>query len=292
MDSIFQSPIFTTGKRINMKGLLTLMMGILLALCTRAGTVDTLTVYSNSMKKEIKTVVIRPDKYKKLSSLPVVYLLHGWSGNYRGWIKDAPQLAKKADELQLLIVCPDAGFNSWYFDSPVDSTVRYETFVINELVPYIDQHYKTIPDRAFRAIAGLSMGGHGAMYLSIRHKNLFANAGSMAGGVDIRPFPKNWDLSKKLGDSATHPQNWEAYTVINVADQLQPGELNLIIDCGINDFFLPVNRAFHQKLLQKKVEHDYIERPGGHNGKYWGSAVDYQLLFFKKAFDKAAVPVK
>lgn len=272
-----------------MKGLLTLLTGILLALSSYAGTVDTIAVYSNSMKKDIKTVVIRPDHYKKLKDLPVVYLLHGWSGNYRGWIKDAPQLVKKADDLQLIIVCPDAGFNSWYFDSPIDSSVRYETFVIRELVPYIDQHYKTRATRTFRAIAGLSMGGHGAMYLSIRHQELFANAGSMAGGVDIRPFPRNWDLSKKLGDSATHPQNWEKYTVTNVADALQPGQLNLIIDCGVDDFFLNVNREFHKKLLQKKVDHDYIERPGGHNGKYWGSAVDYQLLFFKKAFDKAVI---
>lgn len=282
-----QTPIFTNGKLFYMKGLLTLITGILIALCTQAGTVDTISIFSNAMKKDIKTVVIRPDKYKKLQALPVVYLLHGWSGNYRGWIKEAPQLAKTVDAMQIMIVCPDAGFNSWYFDSPVDSSVRYETFMINELIPYIDQHYKTSKDRAFRAIAGLSMGGHGAMYLSIRHKDIFGHAGSMAGGVDIRPFPKNWDLSKKLGDSVTHPENWQKYTVINVVDQLKPGELNLIIDCGIGDFFLPVNRELHKKLLGMKIEHDYTERPGAHNSKYWGSAVDYQLLFFKKSFDKA-----
>lgn len=275
-----------------MKGSLTLVLGVLIALCTRAGTVDTISVYSNAMKKDIKAVVILPSKYKKLRDLPVVYLLHGWSGKYSGWIKESPQLAKTVDEMQIMIVCPDAGFNSWYFDSPVDSTVRYETFITRELVPWIDQHYKSSKDRAFRAIAGLSMGGHGAMYLSIRHKDLFGSAGSMAGGVDIRPFPKNWDLSKKLGDSATHPQNWENYTVMNVVDQLKPGELNLILDCGIGDFFLPVNRAFHKKLLEMKIDHDYTERPGAHNSKYWGSAVDFQLLFFKKIFDKSkAAPV-
>lgn len=260
---------------------------MLIALSTQAGIVDTISVYSNAMHKDIKAVVIRPANYKKIKQLPVVYLLHGWSGKYSGWIKDSPQLTKTVDDYQIMIICPDAGFNSWYFDSPLDSTVRYETFMINELVPYVDQHYKTIKDRTYRAIAGLSMGGHGAMYLSIRHKEIFANAGSMAGGVDIRPFPKNWDLSKKIGDSASYPQNWEKYTVMNVVDDLKPGELNLILDCGLGDFFLPVNRAFHKKLQDMKIDHDYTERPGAHNGKYWGSAVDFQLLFFQKAFNKA-----
>lgn len=269
-----------------MKGLLTLILGMLIALCTQAGTVDTISVYSKAMKKDIKAVVIRPSNYKKIKELPVVYLLHGWSGKYSGWIKESPQLSRTVDDYQIMIVCPDAGFNSWYFDSPIDSTVRYETFMIDELVPFIDLHYKTIKNRQFRAIAGLSMGGHGAMYLSIRHTDIFANAGSMAGGVDIRPFPKNWDLSKKIGDSATNPGNWEKYTVMNVVDQLKPGQLNLVLDCGLGDFFLPVNRAFHQKLQAMKIDHDYTERPGAHNSKYWGSAVDFQLLFFKKAFDK------
>jgi len=270
-----------------MKGSLTLLAGLLLALSTHAGIVDTISVYSNSMKKEIKSVVIRPDNYKKSAPLPVVYLLHGWSGNYAQWINASPQLAKKVDDLQLLIVCPDAGYDSWYFDSPVDSTVRYETYIIKELMPYIDQHYKTIQSRAFRAISGLSMGGHGAMYLSIRHKDLFANAGSLAGGLDIRPFNKNWDMVKKLGDTVCCRDNWEKNTVINVIEQLQPGDLNLIIDCGAGDFFITVNRQVHQKLIDRKIDHTYTERPGAHNKEYWGSAVDYQLLYFKKAFDKA-----
>jgi S-formylglutathione hydrolase FrmB len=252
-----------------------------------AGKVDTIAVFSNAMHKEIKCVVITPADYKKnIQPFPVVYLLHGYSGNYAQWLTTAPQLKQKADELNMILVCPDGGFNSWYFDSPVDTTMKYETFISKELTRYIDQHYKTIADKKHRAITGLSMGGHGGLYLSIRNKDVFGAGGSISGGVDIRPFFNSWDLKKQLGDSSCCLQNWEANTVINLADQLKNRDLRLIIDCGLGDFFLQVNRDLHQKLLKLKIEHDYIERPGAHNPAYWGSSIDFQLLFFRKWFDE------
>lgn len=267
-----------------MKLLLNLFF-IFLSVQLSASKVDTVAIYSNSMKKEIKTVVITPTNYKKSKTrFPVVYLLHGYSGNYAQWINHAPQLKQKVDELQIIIVCPDGGYGSWYLNSPVDSSFQYETFTAKELVSYIDMHYKTIADRKHRAITGLSMGGHGGLYLSMRNKDVFGLAGSICGGVDIRPFPKNWDLAKRLGDTACCKQNWEQYTVMNVVNNLKNGELQLVIDCGLGDFFLDVNRALHKKLLELKIDHDYIERPGAHNKAYWGSAVDYQLLYFKKGF--------
>ncbi len=252
-----------------------------------AGKVDTLSFFSKALRKPTKLVVVTPDNYEtKKNRLPVVYLLHGHSGNYSDWSKISP-LAAKADELNMIIVCPDGGFNSWYFDSPLDSTVRYETMVSDELVNYIDQHYLTIADRKHRAITGLSMGGHGALYLAFRHKEVFGAAGSTSGGVDIRPFPRNWQLSRVLGELETNAGNWEKNTVINLADGIKNGEQKLIIDCGTEDFFLEVNRKFHQKLLDLKIDHDYIERPGAHNRAYWGNSIDYQLLFFKKFFEAA-----
>jgi S-formylglutathione hydrolase FrmB len=237
------------------------------------------------MKKQIPCVVIIPDQHNDSSTrYPVVYLLHGYSGNYAQWINHAPQLKTVADQLRMIFVCPDGGYGSWYLDSPVDTTFKYETFLVKELVPFIDSNYKTIANRKQRAITGLSMGGHGGLYISIRNKKLFGLAGSICGGVDIRPFPKNWDLAKRLGDTVCCKQNWEQYTVMNVVNQLKNNELKLIIDCGLGDFFLDVNRALHQKLLQMKIDHDYIERPGKHDKAYWGNAVNYQLLFFWKGF--------
>lgn len=249
------------------------------------GNVDTIQVYSTSMHREIPCVVVVPDSYgTEQTKYPVVYLLHGYSGNYLDWITRVPELRGYADEFHLIIVCPDGGFSSWYFDSPVDSTIRYETFMTKELIPDIDARYRTIPDRAHRGICGLSMGGHGALYLAIRHPGEFGATAAISGGVDILPFPKNWDIAKRLGDIATHRENWERNSVINLVDSLKNNELKIALDDGVNDIFIKENRALHEKLLRLHINHDYTERPGGHTWNYWRNAIPYELLFFSKYF--------
>jgi hypothetical protein len=117
------------------------------------GRVDTLQVYSTAMHKDVPCVVIVPDLYGKVhADYPVVYLLHGYSGNYLDWITQVPALKKYVDEFHLIIVCPDGGYSSWYFDSPIDTAMRYKTFMTKELVPDIDAHYHTLPDRKHRGI--------------------------------------------------------------------------------------------------------------------------------------------
>ena len=240
------------------------------------------------MKKNIKCVVIKPDSYDTTTKrFPVVYLLHGYSGSYNQWPTLAPQLKAKADELQLLIICPDGGYGSWYFDSPIDPAFRYETFVSREVVEYSDKNFRTIADKNHRAITGLSMGGHGGLYLATRHRTVFGAAGSISGGVDLQPFAENWDIKKRLGDSICCKDNLHKNSVINVVDNLKNNDLRLIIDCGVKDLFIQVNRNLHQKLLGMEIDHDYIERAGDHNNAYWKNSIDYQLLFFKKFFDGA-----
>ena len=185
----------------------------------------------------------------------------------------------------MIVVCPD-GKNSWYWDSPVDPSMRYETFVSQELLRDIDARYHTRADRSGRAITGLSMGGHGAMWLSLRHKDRFGAAGSTSGGLDIRPFPDNWEMKKALGENADNPKRWDDYAAINQIDSIANGDLALIIDCGYGDFFAEVNRNFHDKLMERGIDHDYIVRPGVHDGLYWNNSIDYQWLFFKKFFDR------
>lgn len=253
-----------------------------------AAKVDTITTYSAAMKKNIKAVVITPDSYSKDKLYPVVYLLHGAGDNYSGWIKKAPSVALTSDLYQQIIVCPDGNVTSWYFDSPINKAWKYETYVTKELVPFIDEHYETIKDRKGRAVTGLSMGGHGALYLAFKHQDLFGAAGSMSGGVDIRPFPKNWKIEEKLGSYAEYPENWEKNTVINLLHLLTPNSLSLIIDCGTEDFFYKVNVNLHEKLMERNIPHDFIIRPGGHTWPYWENAVKYQMLYMSIFFNKQA----
>lgn len=246
----------------------------------------TVAAKSDVMKKEIPALVILPDDYEKSGkSYPVIYLLHGFGGNYQTWYHIKPNLPELATSNQVIFVLPD-GATSWYWDSPVNQNLKYETYVAKELVDFIDSSYRTIKSPKGRAIAGLSMGGHGAMWLALRHKDVFGAAGAISGGVDIRPFPKNWDMAKNLGEYSSNKDVWDAHTVINQVDGLKNGELAIYIDCGFSDFFYQVNLNLHNKLLQMKIDHDYLARPGAHNNAYWNNAIDYNILFFKKFFSK------
>ena len=251
-----------------------------------AGTVDTIEIYSNAMHKLIKCVVIKPDNYKKKKTIfPVIYLLHGYGGWYSNMIIRIPQLKDYADIYQSILVCPDGAPASWYFDSPVDSSYRYESYITKDVVTYIDRNYRTLADKEHRAITGLSMGGHGALFLALRHNDIFGAAGGMSGGFDLNASRAKFEIAKRIGDTIAFASNWHDLSVINVIEQYVNTSLKIIFDCGNRDIFIEPNRALHQKMLQLKIPHDYIERSGEHNWDYWRTAIVYQLLFFSRFFN-------
>jgi len=267
-------------------------LALSLAATTAHAAIDTLKVHSAKMNLDVDVIAVTPDNYDAsgATAYPVVYLLHGAGGNHFHWLGiKGRRLSEIATAKGMIFVCPSAR-NSWYWDSPVDPKLQYETFVARELTAYIDKNYRTKADRTGRAITGLSMGGHGGLYLSMRNKDIFGAAGSTSGGVDIRPFPPtHWDMDKALGEFNDQTKAlWDEHTVMVQADGLKNGELAIIFDCGFDDFFFEVNNALHAKLLAMKIDHDYIVRPGGHNGEYWNNALDFQLLFFEKFFVKNA----
>ena len=270
-----------------MKKKITFISFCLLINICHAASVDTISIYSTAMKKSSKCIVIKPDTYKKnKNSFPVVYLLHGHSGDYSNWIKKVPAIKQYADRYQLIIVCPDGHYSSWYFDSPVDSSMKYETYVGIEVPRYIDTHYRTIKQRGARAITGLSMGGHGGLFLGFRKANIFGACGSMSGGMDLYPFRNSFDILKRLGDTIRHAENWKKYSVRDVVDFYPKDSISIIFDCGLDDFFYPTNYLLHAKMVQLNIPHEYIERPGKHDWEYWANAIEYQLLFFRKFFDR------
>ncbi len=248
--------------------------------------VDTVAVFSNKMKREIKCVVIKPENYSKKTALPVVYLLHGYSGKYDNWIKEVAALSNYATTMNLLIVCPDGDFSSWYFDSPIDSTYQYETFISNELVTYIDANYSTIKKANARALTGLSMGGHGGIYVGMQHSQVFGAIGSMSGALDVTFIKSSYQVDKRLGDTVNFANNWKTHSTFSLVDTIKDNNQKIIIDCGTEDFVLPFNEEIHKRLMKRKIKHDYILRPGKHDWNYWANAVYFQLAFFKKYFNE------
>lgn len=258
--------------------------------------VDTISVYSEAMKKNLKAAVTTPSSYSESDKhFPVLYLLHGGSGAFDDWHKKVtePGLVNQlADAYNLIIVTPGVGPASYYFDSPMMDSVQYETYIIKELIPEIDKSYKTLAKKESRAITGLSMGGHGAITLSAKHPELFVAAGSMSGvmNIDTRLWKVPEDFQKlrqsqqkaMLGDDLTYESPFSTYTAVGLVDQMKDNGIALIIDIGVDDFLIETNRQMHQLLLENGTPHDYTERPGAHTWEYWTNALPYHLLYFTK----------
>lgn len=169
---------------------------IVQCLVSQAATVDSLDIPSVVMKKTYKAAVVLPAYYAKNKRVyPVLYLLHGGYGHFNDWLLKTPDkmiVQNLSDQYNLIIVMPEGEVFSYYIDSPVDKDSQFETYVTKEVIEKIDNTYRTVKDKKGRAITGLSMGGYGALYLSIRHPDLFCAAGSMSGALN--PDMQGWKL--------------------------------------------------------------------------------------------------
>lgn len=247
---------------------------------------DTVIIKSKAMHSKPKAVVVIPDSYQQTKSrYPVIYLLHGWSGSYRDWSQHM-DLRPLADRYQFIIVCPDGGFAGWYLDSPLQKDSQYESYISQEVIHYIDKHYRTVAKAEGRFICGLSMGGHGAISLLAKHPDLYIGAGSMSGVLQLTTSSKKYGIAQLIGDYETTPETWENYSCLKLVENLAGLNKGIVIDCGVDDFTIITNRETHKRLIELGIAHDYYERPGGHSWSYWTNALEYHLLFFKKLRNK------
>ena len=266
--------------------ILATLAALVVAISASAFRVDTVSVAGPGLAEPMNALVVVPDAASDTNRMPSLYLLHGYGGNHTNWMAKQPRIGQLADEYGIIIITPD-GRSSWYLDSPLKPESQMESFFINSLIPYVDSNYPTINDRAKRAITGLSMGGHGSLYLAGRHPEFFGGAGSMSGGVDIRPFPNSWEIKDLIGTKDQYPERWEQAAVANMVPAFKESGIALIVDCGAKDFFAEVNEQLHQALLQAEVPHDYYSRPGKHSWDYWNNAVLYHILYFNEFFNRS-----
>lgn len=221
---------------------------------------STLQVPSASMGRAIPVAVVLPRDYETSGCrYPVVTCLHGVGGTYQTFLD--PPTFSAVDEHGFIAVLPQSG-PSWWFDSPVVATNRFETFVAKELVGYVDSHYRTCPCRSARALVGASMGGHGACWIGFRHSDVFGAVGSIYGGVDIMPFSDKFGISNVLGAKEGNEELWRAHSCLTAAAALKPGDLEIIICVGTEDFFLDANRRLHKILNERGIRHSYLEIAG------------------------------
>ena len=169
--------------------LFVLLLALLVGNRAAAARIDTLSLRSAALGREVTVVAVLPDAASECRPAPLLLLLHGYGGDAFSWLKIRTGLPELVDRTGIALLCPDGG-QSWYMDSPVDTTSRYESFLVGELIPYADAHLPVARDARRRAVAGLSMGGFGAMRLGLLHPDLFGAAGSMSGGRRLPPLPR------------------------------------------------------------------------------------------------------
>lgn len=233
--------------------------------------------YMPSLGKTKKLTVLLPAKYTQRIRYPVLYLLHGYGGSYSDW-STRTKIAEYVKDVPLIIVMPD-GENSWYVNSATVPEERFEDYVVNDVPRYIQMKYAV--DTTRQGIAGLSMGGYGALMLALKHPSMFKFAGSLSGAITfprdigdtLRPAerPLAASLRRAYGERNNGFRNNHDifYLYRQTAKELLP-YMYLVI--GIQDGyrnFLPAHRAFTDLLKAYTATYEYHETPGGHSWQYW-----------------------
>ena len=229
------------------------------------------------------SALLPADYFKSNKRYPVLYLLHGLFGRHDDWITRT-NLAQYATAYDLIIVTPE-GKDSWYIDSATVPTDKYESYFLRELIPDVDTRYRTIKDRRARGVAGLSMGGYGALKYGLKHRDYFAFAGSMSGALDPTNRTEEhpgfgWNILRPSISAAFGPPNSSARQLNDlhqIARNLPAADISslpyLYFDCGLDDGFLATNRELAEVLIAKKIAHQYRQLPGGHDWQYWDRQV-------------------
>ena len=233
---------------------------------------------SKLMKRQMPYRVILPVGYDEKKSYPSIYLLHGLTGHYNNWT-DSTKLVEYAKNYNFIIVTPE-GANGWYSDSVSVPDDKYESYIVGELIPEIDKNFRTNPKREFRAIAGLSMGGFGAMKFGLKYPEKFALVGSFSGALGIIPLPaaamKGFPSVEEVfgaDDSEARKQN-DVLRLIREMNADKMKQLPFIyLDCGTEDFLFQSNRDFADLLVAKKIPHEFRQLPGFHNWSFWDSQI-------------------
>jgi putative tributyrin esterase len=254
--------------------------------------------HSPSLDRDMHYLVLLPHDYRNGDHgngrrFPVLYLLHGLYGDYKNW-DTRTSLESYAKTMSFLIVMPDAD-DSWYTNSATVSRDKFEDYITQDLIAEIDRKYRTIPEKRSRAIAGLSMGGYGAVKLALKHPELFAFAASLSGAFDaagdldrLRPEFRA-KLLEVFGDAAnrTRAEN-DVFLLLKTAHD----DPYFYLACGSDDFFLDTNRALAAQLSSQKVPYEYHETAGGHTWEYWDAALNPMLQAAAHHLDPGSEPAQ
>ena len=237
-----------------------------------------------------------PDGYDKSDrSYPVLYLLHGANGTHTSWSTSGNAkriidgVIKEGRSVPMVIVMPDAsgegkdhnGLNFGYFDQ---TNWPYERHFIEEFIPYIESTYRIKADKRTRAIAGLSMGGYGTMFYTMRHPELFSSACPISARMSGTPYNKNRSYTDE------YISTLDSLAGVKIAQSLSDEQIaalrqvRLRVDCGDDDYLFDGNVDFVRALRSHKIPVEFRVRDGGHSWIYWQTALPDILTYVSIGF--------
>jgi putative tributyrin esterase len=239
-----------------------------------------------SLGRTKKISVLLPAAYDPIKRYPVLYLLHGYTGGHEDWWKKT-KLREYIKDIPIIVVMPD-GENSWYVNSFTEPNDQFESYVVKDLPHYVQTMYSI--DSTRQGIAGLSMGGYGALMVSLRHPSRYGFVGSLSGAI---AFPRGMNdtsrapersllpsLKRAFGEKTSGFRN--AHDVFLLYRQTSRDSLPYIYTAiGIQDgyrTFLPAHRAFTDLLRTYGAAYEYHETQGGHNWQFWDKEIQPLLL--------------
>jgi len=265
------------------------------AVIQSAVSIEELKLKSKLMAREMPYRVLLPRDYEKnkTEKFAVVYLLHGFGGSYSNWA-DKTNLKQYAADLRYIIVMPEGG-NGFYTDSSKNANDKYESYIIQELIPEVDAKFRTLADRGHRAVAGLSMGGYGAMKFGLKYPQMFVLAGSFSGAITASSYRNVNELPPgSLGTTlldifgAPESETHQANDLFRIISQMPPDKAAslpfLYLDCGTEDELglLAPNRMFVDILQKRRIPHEFRELPGKHDWVLWNTQVQEFLRLSQK----------
>ncbi|MBQ5648252.1 MAG: esterase family protein [Alistipes sp.] len=252
------------------------------------------TMKSKVLGTEKTYSVYLPDGYEKSSErYPVLYLLHGAFGTDCSWVNEkSGNMQKITDEeisagraKKMIVVMPDArgidernaGKNMGYFNV---ENWHYEDYFFQEFIPHIDKEFRTIASKEGRAIAGLSMGGGGAVVYAQRHPEIFGAAYSTSGLLDHRScaatlarFGEVWAASVALNSPVQYLKNATPETLEKLRS------VRWKFDCGDDDWIIYTNLDFYTEMKRVKIAAEFRVRDGKHNWIFWRESLPLILAF-------------
>jgi enterochelin esterase-like enzyme len=259
---------------------------------------DNLSLPSKILKMDRKYAVYLPPDYETSQrSYPVLYLLHGAGDDQTGWVQfgEVLTIADKAilagDATAMIIIMPDANTGKRGYVNDVKGEWRFEDFFFQEFIPFIESTYRIKPDKRYRAVAGLSMGGEGTFIYALHHPELFSAACPLSAATGPKSVEdlKNYRLWQGVeGITDTDKEAYfNNYSVLNLIENMPDDQKKAVrwyIDCGDDDFLYEGNSLVHIAMRKKEIPHEFRTRDGSHSWVYWRAALPEVLSFVSMGF--------